>query len=131
MTDRPAGRWLPIQEAVVHFGKSERTLYRWADAGKIETKLDDNRTFVFVPDPEPDPAAVNPEVVKLKTEVDALQTKIDELKSQLTDVKADKERWIKEAEDWKNQARALSANLLPARVDDNLSFWGKVKRAFQ
>jgi len=109
MTDRPAGRWLPIQEAVAHFGKSERTLYRWADAGKIETKLEDNRTFVFVPDPEPDPDQVKPaEVVKLQSQVDALQTKVDMLVSQLTEAKADRDRWIDQAEDWKRQSAALT-----------------------
>jgi len=94
MTDRPAGRWLPIQEAVSHFGKSERTLYRWSDAGKIETKLEDNRTLVFVPDPEPDPDKVPPEVVKLQSQVDLLQTKLDILTSQLADVQKDRENWV-------------------------------------
>jgi len=119
MSDAPAGRWLPIQEATVHFDKSERTLYRWADAGKIQTKLEDNRTYVFVPAPEPAPEEGPPDIDKLQTQLDLLQTKFDLLSERLTDMKSERDKWaavVKGLADTvqKQQTLLLAATTQPA-----------------
>lgn len=109
MTDVDAdnGQWITIREAIIHFGKGERTIHRWMKIGRLETKKVGHRTYVKVTDYQPTVETETteetpPNVEKLQAQVEKLQTVNDILTEQIADIKADRDNW-------RGQAAALTA----------------------
>ncbi len=90
--------WLPIKEAAVAFGVSERTLQRHIAAGKIKSKLDNGRRLVYVSDNDIDATTDVPaDFQQLLNEKDAL---VEQLKSEiehLRQVLAETQRQLEES----------------------------------
>jgi DNA repair exonuclease SbcCD ATPase subunit len=90
--------WLPIKEAAVALGVSERTLQRHIATGKIDSKLENGRRLVYVNDNDIDASIdVAVDVQQLLNEKEAL---VEQLKSEiehLRQVLAETQRQLEES----------------------------------
>lgn len=97
MADNPQSRWVTMTEAIAIFGKSERTLRRWVEDGRIEArrergrvlllvhvgKADTNRTTAAAPD-RTESADITPaELAELKTRLEEVTRQRDYLEQAL------------------------------------------------
>ena len=71
-------KWAKVKDAAKYLGVTPRTVFRWADAGRIPTKIERHRRFVLI-----DLESLAAEATSPASMILTLQSQIDFLKSQI------------------------------------------------
>lgn len=79
-----AQKWVTVTQACQHFGISKRTLFRWIEQGKIESKLEDGRRVISVTSEGQDDTTMSLSAVEqLRSENELLRQQLERKDQQI------------------------------------------------
>jgi len=88
------GQWLTVAGAARLLGKSERTIRRWIDAGRLNTERSGPRLLVRVPDELAGQGQATPPD---RVTIAVLEARVQALEEHIQQLTADKEAWQRQA----------------------------------
>ena len=88
MTD---GKWMTVPDAARLLGKSERTIHRWIDAGKLDTDRAGPRLLVQVP------GEIGQATPSDKVTIAVLEARVQALEALVQELSTDKQAWMRQA----------------------------------
>ena len=121
------GKWITVAQARQALGKSERTIRRWIETGKLQSRQGDNRVEVLVEGTgtETGAAQVTPQAAPgvLLAEVEKLKAELDRRDRQITELQEDK-RHLQERTERLEQLLAMEKKQNQQLIDYQLQpFW--------
>ena len=87
--------WMTVPDAARLLGKSERTIRRWIDAGKLDTDRIGPRLLVQVPGEMADKGQAMPSD---KVTIAVLEARVQALEQFVQQLTVDKEAWMRQAQ---------------------------------
>ena len=117
------GKWMAVSQAQQALEKSERTIRRWIDSGKLQSRQGSNGVEVLVEDAATKTGAGQATPDALQVEIDRLRTELEERDRHISELQADK-RHLQERGERLEQLLAMEKQQNKQLIDYQLQpFW--------